>query len=264
MTAIGGSRASQFRLCWKCRTLRPTTQPGYGFLIQPMRKPDAYPEIVDAPDQRSFTLKAPGPDRARHRADVGGEQWRCAWLRATSPSGGAELAGAGGNGRRGRGAAAVPSADGSLAKRPATGSRLALCGEGTAPPQCDTPALMGRVSRRQSRWLWLYLVLHDLRGLEEACAPKHASDPHRWGEGVRRFCRRYHRHLRSHHRRSTRHEAVRRGDGGLELHLRRGLPKREPVRLDRRTCQPVPVFRWCAKLRRLRYSEGRRDQPRSL
>jgi hypothetical protein len=40
--------------------------------------------------------------------------------------------------------------------------------------------------------------------------------------------------------------------GGLELHLRRGLPKREPVRLDRRTCQPVPVFRWCAKVRRLR------------
>ena len=38
---------------WRCRTLRPTTQPGYGFLIQPMRKPDAYPEIVDAPDQRS-------------------------------------------------------------------------------------------------------------------------------------------------------------------------------------------------------------------
>src|SRR5450432_1152385 len=46
--------------------------------------------------------------------------------------------------------------------------------------------------------------------------------------------------------------SVRRGDGGLELHLRRGLPKREPVRLDRRTCQPVPVFRWCAKVRRLR------------
>ena len=40
---------------WRCRTLRPTTQPGYGFLIQPMRKPDAYPEIVDAPDPRSST-----------------------------------------------------------------------------------------------------------------------------------------------------------------------------------------------------------------
>jgi hypothetical protein len=36
---------------WRCRTLRPTTQPGYGFLIQPMRKPDAHPEIVDAPDK---------------------------------------------------------------------------------------------------------------------------------------------------------------------------------------------------------------------
>jgi hypothetical protein len=27
------------------RTLRPTTQSGYGFLIQPMRKPDAYPDV---------------------------------------------------------------------------------------------------------------------------------------------------------------------------------------------------------------------------
>lgn len=36
-----------------------------------MRKPDAYPEIVDVPDQRSSTFEAPGPDRARHCADVG-------------------------------------------------------------------------------------------------------------------------------------------------------------------------------------------------
>src|SRR5450755_384772 len=115
MTAIGGSRASQFRLCWKCRTLRPTTQPGYGFLIQPMRKPDAYPEIVDAPDQRSSTFEAPGPDRARDRADVGSEQWRRAWLCAARTPCGAELATAGGHGRRGPGAVAVPGGDGSLA-----------------------------------------------------------------------------------------------------------------------------------------------------
>src|SRR6478672_12653559 len=160
-----------------------------------MRKPDAYPEIVDAPDQRSSTFEAPGPDRARHRAHVGGEQWRRAWIRASRTPCGANLATAGGHGRRGPGAVAVPGADGSLAKRPATGTRLGLCGEGTAPPQRDTPAVVGRVSRRQSRRLWLYLVLHDLRGLEAACAPEHASDPHRWGEGVRRFRRRHHRHL---------------------------------------------------------------------
>jgi hypothetical protein len=40
--------------------------------------------------------------------------------------------------------------------------------------------------------------------------------------------------------------------GGLELHLRRGLPKREPVRLDRRACQPVPVSSRCAEVRSLR------------
>src|ERR1700681_492808 len=222
---------------WRCRTFRPTTQPGYGFLIQPMRKPDAYPEIVDAPDPRSSTFEAPGPDRARHRADVGSEQWRCAWLYAARTPCGSDLAAAGGHGRRGPGAIAVPGADGSLAKRPATGPRLGLCGEGTAPPQRDTPAVVGRVSRRQSGWLWLYLVLHDLRGLEAACAPEHASDPHRRGEGVRRFLPRYHRHLLSYHRRSARHEVVRRGDGGLELHLRRSLLKRESVRLDRRACQ---------------------------
>ncbi len=237
---------------WRCWTLRPTTQPGYGFLIQPMRKPDAYPEIVDAPDQRSSTFEASGPDRTRHRADVGGEQWRRAWLRASRPPCRADLAAAGGPGRRGPGAVAVPGADGSLAKRPAPGTRLGLCGEGAAPPQRDTSAVVGRVSRRQSGRLWLYLVLHDLRGLEAACAAEHASDPHRWGEGVRRFRRRHHRHLRSHHRRSARHEAVRRGDGGLELHLRRGLPKREPVRLDRRACQPVQVSRRRAEVRGLR------------
>ena len=55
-----------------------------------------------------------------------------------------------------------------------------------------------------------------------------------------------------HHRRSARHEAVRRGDGGLELHLRRGLPEREPVRLDRRACQLVPISRRRAEVRGLR------------
>ena len=70
---------------WRCRTLRPTTQPGYGFLIQPMRKPDAYREIVDAPDPRSSTFEAPGPDRARHRADVGSEQWGRTRLCASRP-----------------------------------------------------------------------------------------------------------------------------------------------------------------------------------
>src|ERR1700681_3383695 len=94
---------------WRCRTFRPTTQPGYGVLIQPMRKPDAYPEIVDAPDPRSSTFEAPRPDRARHRADVASEQWRRAGRRASRPPGGADLATAGGPGRRGPGVVAVPS-----------------------------------------------------------------------------------------------------------------------------------------------------------
>src|SRR5271155_694141 len=144
-----------------------------------MRKPDAYREIVDAPDPRSSTFEAAGPDRARHRADVGSEQWRRAWIRASRTPCRAELATAGGHGRRGPGAVAVPGADSSLAKRPATGPRLGLCREGAAPSQRDTPAVVGRVPRRQSRWLWLYLVLHHLRGLEAAGAPEHASDPHR-------------------------------------------------------------------------------------
>src|SRR5208282_2115538 len=147
---------------------------------------------------------------------------------------------------------AVPGADSSVAKRPATGTRLDLRGEGVAPPQRDTLAVMGRISRGQSRRLWLYVVLHDLRGLEEACAPDDAPDPHGWGEGVRRFRRRYHRHLRSHHRRSARHEAVRRGDGSLELHLRRGLPEREPARLDWLAYQSVQVSGRRAQVRGLR------------
>src|ERR1700678_4307568 len=144
-----------------------------------MRKPDAYPEIVDAPDQRSSTFEAPGPDRARHCADVGSEQWRRAWIRASRTPCGAELATAGGHGRRGTGTAVVPRADGGLAKRPAPGTGLGLRREGAAPPQRDAPAVVGRVSRRQSGRLWLYLVLHDLRGLEAAGAAEHAPDPRR-------------------------------------------------------------------------------------
>ncbi|SIT56010.1 hypothetical protein BQ8794_240217 [Mesorhizobium prunaredense] len=46
-------------------------------------KPDANPEIVDAPDQRSFTSKGMSrPDRSRHRAHARGEQWRRAWSSA--------------------------------------------------------------------------------------------------------------------------------------------------------------------------------------
>src|SRR5260370_29466065 len=127
-----------------------------------------------------------GSDRTRHCSDVVGEQWLRDRLRAACATCGADLATTGWHGRRGPGAAAVSGADGSLAKRAATGTRLGLCREGTAPPQRDTPAVVGRVSHRQSRRLWLYLVLHDLRGLEEACAAEHASDPHRWGESVRR------------------------------------------------------------------------------
>ena len=40
--------------------------------------------------------------------------------------------------------------------------------------------------------------------------------------------------------------------GALELHLRRGLPKREPVRLDRCAFQPVPISRRRAEVRGLR------------
>jgi hypothetical protein len=38
---------------------------------------------------------------------------------------------------------------------------------------------------------------------------------------------------------------------GASNYLRRGLPKREPVRRDRRACQPVPVSSRCAEVRRL-------------
>src|ERR1700722_14802909 len=102
-----------------------------------MRKPDAYPEIVDAPNTRSSTFEAPGPDRARHRADVGSKQWGRARICASRPPCRADLAAAGGPGRREPGTVAVPGADGGLAKRPTSVTGLGLCREGAAPPQCD-------------------------------------------------------------------------------------------------------------------------------
>ena len=66
-----------------------------GCLVKAARKPDANPEIVDAPDQRSFTSKTcPGPDRARHRAHARDQQWRRAWLSTACPSCRADLAAA--------------------------------------------------------------------------------------------------------------------------------------------------------------------------
>src|SRR5260370_23367878 len=150
-----------------------------------MRKPDAHPEIVDAPDQRSSTFKASGPDRARQRAHVGGEQWRRAWIRAAGAPCGAALAASGRDGRRGTGAAAVPGACSGVAKRATPGTGLGLCGEGTAPPQRDTLAVVGRGSPRQSRRLWLYLVLPPLRRLEEAGPAWRGPTPTGGGDGGR-------------------------------------------------------------------------------
>ncbi len=46
------------------------------------------PKTVDAPDPRNSTFEAPGPDRARHRADVGVSIGVRAWLRAARPPAG--------------------------------------------------------------------------------------------------------------------------------------------------------------------------------
>jgi|KBSMisStaDraftv2_1062788.scaffolds.fasta_scaffold655060_2 hypothetical protein len=72
--------------------------------------------LIDVPDQRSFTFEAPEPDRARHRADVGSEQWRRACYVRRARLAGADLATAGGHRRRGSGAAAVTLPG--FAKRP--------------------------------------------------------------------------------------------------------------------------------------------------
>src|SRR5437899_2142305 len=64
----------------------------------------------------------------------------------------------------------APTAASQSDRRSATGTGFDLCGEGTAPAQRDPSAVVGRVSRRQSRRLRLYLALHDLRGLEATCA----------------------------------------------------------------------------------------------
>lgn len=52
-----------------------------------MRKPDACREIVDAPDQRSSTFEAPGPDRARRRCHGYVRRARLAGLTRPLPEG---------------------------------------------------------------------------------------------------------------------------------------------------------------------------------
>jgi len=61
---------------------------------------------------------------------------------------------------------------------------------------------------------------------------------------------------------STVDEAVRRGDGCVQLYLRRGLPKRGARRLDPGPHQPFRLPRRRADIRGLRQSQGRRHQSR--
>ncbi|MGX1051362.1 transposase [Bradyrhizobium japonicum] len=91
-----------------------------------------------------------------------------------------------------------------------------------------------------------------------------AADSSGRREGVRGFRRRHHRHRRSPDRGSAADEAVRRGDGRFELHLRRGLPQRELGRLDPGPRQLVHVFERNADVRGLRQPQSRRQQPRPL
>ena len=108
------------------------------------------------------------------------------------------------------------------------------------------------------------MVLHYLRGLEGAGPTFDAADSSGRREGVRGFRRRHHRHRRSPDRGSAADEAVRRGDGRFELHLRRGLPQRELGRLDPGPRQLVHVFERNADVRGLRQPQSRRQQPRPL
>ena len=94
-----------------------------------------------------------------------------------------------------------------------------------------TRALLWQEYRgRTSGWLRLHLVLRALRRLEGAALADDAPEARGRREGLRRLRRRHDRCDRSDDRRGPADEAVRGGDGRVELHLRRGAAEREAWR----------------------------------
>ena len=115
-------------------------------------------------------------------------------------------------------------------KRPTPVTGLGLCRRNCAAARCDAPVIVGRVSRRQSGRLGCHLVLHDLRGTWEAAgAAEHRHGPRRPEEKV--FVDFAGDTIDIFDPIAGEVRAMKlfknRGDGGLELHLRRGLSEGE-------------------------------------
>jgi hypothetical protein len=106
---------------------------------------------------------------------------------------------------------------------------LVPCPCRAAPPQRDAGAAVAGLSRPASRWLRLEPLLRPLRRMAPRRDDDHAPDPCRGREAVCGLCRRHHAGVRCDHRGGARYQDLRRGSGGLELHLcqsplQRGLP----------------------------------------
>ena len=200
--------------------------------------PHASRAIVDAEDPRcpAYAFRDPvvgTPDRARHDAERRFGQR----LPAKGAAGGARLAAAGRPRRREPGAPSVPAASDPGSGGRATGSGLEGRRQGAAAQERDAGAVVGGVPGRPPRRVRLQLVLRGLRRLQEPAAAELPAKSRRGREGLRRLRRRHDRRHGPDHRRGPGDEAVRRGDGRLELHLRPGAPERADRGLNRRPCR---------------------------
>ena len=161
-----------------------------------------------------------------------------------------------------RRAACVPAASDRRDRSRSSAARLDARRQGDAPQGRNYGALVGGYPPHiRTGSVTAGFARTTLRS--RPAAAEHAPEPRRRRKGLRRFCRR-HDQGRPSDGRGSADEAVRRGHGRVELHLRAGAAERADRRLDRRARRSARLSRRRAEVCGLRQSEGSGHEPGSI
>src|SRR5215472_7305016 len=117
------------------------------------------------------------------------------------------------------------------------GARLGLCPSRAAPARRHADAAVGGVPAAGARRLSLQPLVRAVPRLGKPAVADDAPGSSRRRADVCRLCRSDDRSDRRQNRRDPAGADLRRSDGRVQLHLRRGNPDPKPAGLDRRACQ---------------------------
>src|SRR5215211_1976182 len=225
---------------------------------------DASRESVDATHTRDPAPEARG--RRQRPADravpESGAQHRRGDLAARG-GGRAMLAAAGDADRPRAGADAVCGPRQSARRAAQGGARLGLRSSRAAPARRHADAAVGGVPAARAGRLCLQPLVRAVPRLGGPAVADDAAGPSRRRADVRRLRRPDRRSDRPRHRRGPAGAGLRRGDGRLQLHLRRGDADPEPAGLDRGACPCACLHGRRAGTAGARQPEGR-GRPRQL